>query len=138
MQLGENSKPAPKPDNWHGVAEGLNRARMHLGKGLYQQAIDTLKEVLEFAPSEPQAWRLLGDILGQHGHAQKAEACHRKAERFEKHANIETHAVPASERLAKLLWSQGETDAARAMLAILLMRRPEDEKLLALREAWDK
>lgn len=138
MQLGESSRPAPKPDNWHGVAEGLNRARRHVGEGLFQQAIDTLKEILEFAPSEPQAWRLLGDILGQHGHTQKAEACHKKAERFEKHAAANETTTPASERLAKLLWSQGETEAARAMLAILLMKRPDDEKLLALRQSWEE
>lgn len=136
MQLGENSKPAPKPDNWHGVAEGLSRARQHVSDGLYQEAIDTLKEVIEFAPSEPQAWRMLGDILDQHGHTQKAEACHKKAERFEKHALQEDIAAPASARLARLLWKQGEADAAKAMLAILLMRKPEDEQLLALREEW--
>lgn len=136
MQLGENTKPAPKPENWHGVAEGLNRARQHVSDGLYQKAIDTLKEILEFAPSEPQAWRLLGNILGQHGHAQKAEACHKKADRFEKHASHDEAAAPASATLARLLWTQGETDSARAMLAILLMRNPEDEKLLALREEW--
>jgi len=138
IPLGENSRPAPKPENWHGVAEGLNRARKHVSDGSFQPAIDTLKEILEFAPSEPQAWRLLGDILGRHGHAQQAEACHKKAERFEQHAAVDTQTTPASERLAKLLWKQGETDAARAMLAILLLRKPEDEKLLALRESWNE
>ena len=137
IQLGDNVRPSPTPDNWHGVAEGLNRAREHAGEGLYQKAIDTLKAVLEFAPSEPQAWRLLGEILGQHGHTEKAEVCQKKAERFEQHAAIDNNMTPASERLAKLLWSQGEHEAARSMLAILLMRKPEDEKLLALRDAWN-
>ena len=39
-------------------------------------------------------------------------------------------------QLAKLLWQQGEQDTARAMLAILMLRRPEDERLQKLRDAW--
>lgn len=131
-----NTRPAPTPDNWHGVTEGLNRARKLLSDGLYQEAVNTLKEILEFAPSEPQAWTLLGDILGQHGHSKKAEACHKKAAAFEKHANINLNSAPASVRLAKLLWSQGETDAAHSMLAILLLRNPDSENLLEMRQAW--
>jgi len=136
MQKTDTPRSAPKPNNWRGVSEGLNRARQHADDARYQEAIDTLKEILEFAPSEPKAWRLLGEILGIHGHATKAEACHRKAEKFEQHATSSNDSTPASERLARLLWTQGESDAARAMLAVLLLRNPENEKLLALREAW--
>ena len=137
MQDGGNAKPAPTPDNWHGVTEGLNKARELLSDGLYQEAVNTLKEILEFAPSEPQAWTLLGDILGQHGHSEKAEACHKKAASFEKHASINLNSAPASERLAKLLWSQGETDAAKSMLAVLLLRNPDSKNLLEMRQAWE-
>ncbi len=138
MQNGENTRSAPTPDNWHGVAEGLNRARQQVCGGHYQEAINTLKAVLEFAPSEPQAWRLLGDILGQHGHSEKAEACHKKASRLEQQLKTGTNSLPASERLAKLLWSQGETDAAYAMLAVLLLRNPENERLVEMRHAWER
>lgn len=137
MQNGGNAKPAPTPDNWHGVTEGLNRAREFLSEGLYQEAVNTLKEILEFAPSEPQVWTLLGDILRQHGHSEKAEACHKKAASFEKHANINLDSAPASERLAKLLWSQGETVAAKSMLAVLLLRNPDSENLLEMRQTWE-
>jgi len=136
MQHGENTKSAPIPDNWHGVTEGLNKARKQTSDEHYQEAINTLKEVLEFAPSEPQAWRLLGDILHLHGHT-KADACHTKADSFEKHANMDANATPISGRLAKLLWSQGETDAARAMLALLLLRSPDNEGLIEMRNTWD-
>ena len=71
MENRENSKPAPTPDNWHGVTEGLIKARKHVCDGLYQEAVNTLKEILELAPSEPQAWSLLGEILHKHGHTKK-------------------------------------------------------------------
>lgn len=136
MQNGENTRSAPTPDNWHGVAEGLNKAHQHLCDGLYQEAVNTLKTILEFAPSEPKAWKLLGEILEKHGHASKAEACHKKASALEESLGIDAP-MPASERLAKLLWSQGETDAARGMLAVLIMRDPESESLQAIRNSWD-
>ncbi|MDX8402793.1 MAG: tetratricopeptide repeat protein [Mariprofundaceae bacterium] len=137
MQDGENARPAPTPENWHGVTEGLNIARGFLSNGLYQEAVNTLKEILEFAPSEPQAWALLGDILEQHGHSNKAEACHKKAASFEKQTTVNPNSAPASGRLAQLLWSQGETDAAHSMLAVLLLRNPDSKNLLAMRQSWE-
>ena len=136
MHNGENSRSAPTPDNWHGVAEGLNKAHQHLFDGLYQEAVNTLKEILEFAPSEPKAWKLLGEILEKHGHTNKAEACHKRASALQKSLDIDAP-MPASERLAKLLWSQGETDAARGMLAVLLLRNPESKTLIAIRDDWN-
>ncbi len=136
MQNEETAKSAPTPDNWHGVSEGLNRANHQICDGQYQEAVQTLKAILEFAPSEPKAWKLLGELLEQHGHIGKAEACHKKAESLTLSSNIEQSPMPASERLAKLLWSQGEADAARSMLAILLLRNPSNEKLISLRENW--
>jgi len=137
MQNGENSKPAPTPGNWQGVTEGLNKAREHLCNGCYQDAVNTLKEILEFAPSEPQVWSLLGEILHAHGHADKAAACHKKASALNANSNLENSTIPASERLAKLLWTQGEPDAARAMLALLLLRNPNSESLLEIRNSWN-
>ncbi|NOR73057.1 MAG: tetratricopeptide repeat protein [Mariprofundaceae bacterium] len=137
MQNGENPKPAPTPGNWHGVTEGLNKARKHLSDGLYQEAVNTLKEILELAPSEPQAWSLLGEILHKHGHTGKAAACHKKASALDASSNLDNSTLPASKRLAKLLWTQGESDAARAMLALLLLRMPEDESLIEMRNTWN-
>ncbi len=137
-ESGESPKPAPTPDNWHGVTEGLNKAREHVCNGLYQEAVDTLKEILEFAPSEPRAWSMLGEILHKHGHTEKAAACHKKASALDASSNLDNSTIPASERLAKLLWSQGESDAARAMLALLLLRKPEDESLIEMRKAWNR
>ncbi len=135
MQNGENTRSAPTPENWHGVAEGLNKAHQYLCDGLYQEAVNTLKEILEFAPSEPKAWKLLGEILEKHGYTSKAQACHKKATALEKSLNIDAP-MPASERLAKLLWAQGEADAARGMLALLLLRDPESESLMTIRNSW--
>jgi len=137
MQSGENSKPAPTPGNWHGVTEGLIKARRHVCDGLYQEAVNTLKEILELAPSEPQAWSLLGEILHKHGHTEKAAACHKKASALDASSNLDNSAIPASARLAKLLWTQGESDAARAMLALLLLRNPKDEGLIEMRSVWN-
>ncbi|MDT8376341.1 MAG: hypothetical protein RQ867_06305 [Mariprofundaceae bacterium] len=137
IQNGEDSRPAPTPGNWQGVTEGLNRARRHVCDGLYQEAINTLKEILEFAPSEPQAWSLLGEILHKHGHTEKAAACHKKASALDAGSNLDNSAIPASERLARLLWAQGESDAARAMLALLLLRKPKDEGLIEMRDRWN-
>ena len=135
-QNGETSRPAPTPENWHGVTEGLNKAHQCLFDGLHQEAVNTLKEILEFAPSEPKAWKLLGEILATHGHANKAAACHGKAQALESSLHIDTP-MPASERLAKLLWTQGDADAARGMLAVLLLRDPKSESLLTIRDEWD-
>lgn len=137
MENRENPKPAPTPDNWHGVTEGLSRARQQICDGLYQEAINTLKDILELAPSEPQAWSLLAEILHKHGHTEKATACDRKASALGASLNLDNSAIPASKRLAKLLWTQGESDAARAMLALLLLRKPKDESLIEMRNSWD-
>jgi len=136
MQNGENTRSAPTPGNWHGVAEGLNKAHQHLCDGHFQDAVNTLKEILEFAPSEPKAWKLLGEILEKHGYTNKAEACHKKATALEASLDIDAP-MPASERLAKLLWAQGEADAARGMLALLMLRDPESETLIAIRNSWN-
>ena len=135
MQNGETTRSAPTPENWHGVAEGLNKANQHLCDSRFQDAVNTLKEILEFAPSEPKAWKLLGEILATHGHTSKAAACHKKASALEASLDIDAP-MPASERLAKLLWAQGESDAARGMLALLMLRNPENETLIAIRDSW--
>jgi Flp pilus assembly protein TadD len=137
MENRENPKPAPTPANWHGVTEGLSKAREYVCDGLYQEAVSTLKEILELAPSEPKAWSLLGEILHKHGHPEKAAACHKKASALDASSNLDNSTLPASKRLAKLLWTQGESDAARAMLALLLLRMPKDESLIEMRNAWN-
>ena len=71
------------------------------------------------------------------GELDEAEAahCRDKAERLRASTGGSKRPT-ASVQLAKLLWQQGEFDTARAMLAILMLRRPEDERLQKLRDAW--
>lgn len=99
-----------------------------------QLAVNMLKEVLEFAPSEARAWRMLGAILERHNRHDKAASCLRRANRLEQSGS--KAAPAASERLARLLWAQSEKQQARAMLTTLLMQRPQDEKLLSLKAEW--
>jgi len=125
---------APRPDNWQGVRDGLAESARLLRAGQLEAAEQTARRVLEFAPREGRAWHLLGRILQQaerHGEAlecfERARACYHDSR---------AEAPPASLRLARLLWAQGEHAEAKAMLALLLMRRPDDEELLKLRQAW--
>jgi len=80
---------------------------------------------------------MLGEILHKHGHTEKAAACHKKASALDASSNPDNSTMPASKRLAKLLWSQGEFDAARAMLALLLLRNPESDALIEMRKRWN-
>ena len=82
-----------------------------------------------------QGWEMLAHLHQMRGSEDEAAQARDKAERLR--ASTGTAKRPAaSVQLAKLLWQQGEHDTARAMLAILMLRRPEDERLNVLREAW--
>ncbi|MFQ5581955.1 MAG: tetratricopeptide repeat protein, partial [Mariprofundaceae bacterium] len=59
-----------------------------------------------------------------------------RAASLQHRASREDSKPVASAQLARILWSQGERDAASAMLAVLMLRNPEDEQLLALKQAW--
>lgn len=130
-------KATPKPDNWTGVAQGLAAAKKAFQAQSLHKAEAILQEVLEFAPAEAKAWAWLGHIKQLQGHQSKAMQYFRKAKRLlATNANQEKQ-MPASLPLARLLWQQGEYESARAMLALLLQAKPDDEALLRLSKVWE-
>jgi tetratricopeptide (TPR) repeat protein len=125
----------PTPQNWRGVAQGLKDARTLLHLHLYAKAEDALLQLLEFAPMEGKAWHLLGRChQEQQRHAKALECFERAACCYNNHKDSDT--PPASARLARLMWDQGEEDVARSMLDQLLIRQPADASLLAMRQEW--
>lgn len=129
-------KAAPKPSNWRGVAAGIADAQQAILSGNIAHAIHALKEVLEFAPHEPQAWELLGEILRQQGQDEKAKRCFAKLDTIRQKQTQQSIQPPLSRRLAQLHWQQGDKESALAMLAVLLIRQPNDPHLLDLRHQW--
>jgi len=127
-------KRVPRPQNWPGVAEGLAEAERFLQQGDWKAAERLLREVVEFAPREPRAWRLLAAVWRAQGKDADAQMAQARAERLARQA--EARGMPVSRRLAELLWRQGEKEAARAMIAVLLLRDPEDEALRRLARDW--
>jgi len=130
-----NLRATPTPQNWQGVEHGLKDAAGLLHLHLYTQAEDTLLHLLEFAPMEGKAWHLLGrchQLQDRHG---KALECFDRAACCYKNQTADS-APPASARLARLLWDQGDTAAARTMLDELLVRQPDDAVLLVMQQDW--
>ncbi len=125
----------PTPQNWRGVGEGLKDATALLHKHLYAQAEDTLLQLLEFAPVEGKAWHLLGRSHQAQGRHAKALECFERAGCCYRNRNSKDE-PPASSHLARLLWDQGDADAARAMLEQLLIRQPDNADILAMQENW--
>lgn len=103
---------------------------------LFAQAEDELLQLLEFAPMEGKAWHMLGRCHQIQNRHTKALECFERAACCYNSQNRPEDTPPASSRLARLLWEQGEHAAARTMLALLLNRRPDDEVLLELRKSW--
>jgi tetratricopeptide (TPR) repeat protein len=137
---GEQASPLtdrlpPRPQNWCGVGEGLKDATSLLHQHLYTQAEDTLLQLLEFAPMEGKAWHLLGRSHQAQGRHAKALECFERADCCYRNRNANDEA-PASSRLARLLWDQGDEDGARAMLGQLMLHQPDDAELLALHKQW--
>jgi len=130
-----SSRQTPKPANWLGVADGLAAARQAVEQGKLPYAERILREVLEFAPAEAEAWQSLAEVLQARGRPDEAMTCIEKAAKLQQ-SRHQDKAPAASARLARILWSQGEKDAARAMLAVLMMKNPDDETLQSLRRAW--
>jgi len=126
----------PTPDSWRGVEQGLKDAAGMLHFQLFAQAEDELLQLLEFAPMEGKAWHMLGRCHQIQNRHTKALECFERAACCYNSQSRRGDATPASSRLARLLWDQGEHGAARTMLALLLSRRPEDEVLLELSQAW--
>jgi tetratricopeptide (TPR) repeat protein len=128
-------KTPPTPQNWRGVSQGLKDAKVLLHLGFFAKAEDELLQLLEFAPMEGKAWHLLGRCHQEQGRHDKALECFERAA-FCYKANQGGETPPASARLARLMWDQGEKDEARCMLDTLLMQQPENASLLAMRQEW--
>ncbi|MFQ5345098.1 MAG: tetratricopeptide repeat protein [Mariprofundus sp.] len=134
-----NTRPQPAmhtpvPGNWHGVSDGMEKAIQLMRNGNLQQAEYTLKELLEFAPVEIRAWKLLARIQRQLGHIEEGIASATRALKLQNNAfNDEP---PASVTLARLLWQQNEYDEAIRMLEVLMEKNPDDVELTELKTRW--
>jgi len=133
------SSPIPKhvtqPETWQGVKAGLAECSSLLQQSEFSSAEQVVRQVLEFAPMEGQAWHILGRILQKKNHHSEALDCFARAEAcYEQHKQDQS--PPASIRLAQLLWCQGECQVARAMLRVLMTRDPEDDSLRQLHRTW--
>jgi predicted Zn-dependent protease len=110
-------------------------AKKAVASGRLEQAEQLLVELLEFAPAETRAWKLLAKIQRKLGHI---EAGIKSAERALELQNAPiNHGVPASFTIAQLLWQQREYREARNMLERLLSDQPENEKLQNMRRQWN-
>ena len=124
----------PTPGNWRGVAEGIQAARQAVQSGQLDLAEQLLIEVLEFAPTEIKALKMLARVQRQLGHIEEGI---RHATRALQIQNNPLDAEPvASLTLAKLLWQQHEYDEARDMLEYLISENPDNSELHDLRAAW--
>jgi Flp pilus assembly protein TadD len=132
------ARSAPTPSNWNGVKVGLDKAMHLFGIGEYESAQLTLHEVLEFAPFEARAWHLLGRVLQAAGAHADALGCFSKAASLYGDNKDEFNMAMATVPLAELLWRQGDREAARAMLGLLILRKGDDPEILALSEAWKR
>ena len=127
---------APKPRIWLGVKEGLAEAKTAIEDKNLDVAEQLLREVLEFAPAEPEPWHILAAILNRKGEMDEARKCLKRTLTIQA-ANIELQSdLPVSKRMAKLLWSQDDEAAALNMLAELLLDSPDDKELQALQQTW--
>ncbi len=131
----QTDKPE-KPRIWLGVKKGLQAAKDAIENKDLTLAEELLREVIEFAPAEPETWHILAAILNRQGQLDEAKVCLRRVIKL-KETNIELQTdLPVSKRMAKLLWAQDEQAAALAMLAQLLLDASDDRELLALQQTW--
>ena len=125
----------PTAGSWHGVAEAINAAREAIKNDDLAQAERILIELIEFAPVEIRAWKLLAKTQRHLGHIQAGIASARRALQLQ-NSNIEDLPL-VSLTIAKLLWEQHEFDDAREMLIVLLDKEPENPVLLDLQQQWN-
>ena len=127
---------APKPRIWLGVKEGLKEAKEAVENKNLALAEQLLREVLEFAPAEPEPWHILAAVLNRKGEKEEARECLKRTLLIQE-TDIELQSdLPSSKRMAKLLWAQDEASAALNMLAELLLESPNDKELIALQQTW--
>ena len=125
----------PKPHVWKGVKAGLLEAKEAIENKNLDTAEALLREVIEFAPAETETWHILAAVLNRKGKIEEAKACLKRVLKH-KEASISLKAeLPASKRMAKILWAQGDHDSALNMLAELILASPDDE-LIQLQQKW--
>jgi len=121
--------------NWHGVAEGMDSAKNAIRQGDLAQAEVILIELLEFAPVEIQAWKLLAKTQRYLGHIDAGISSAKRALQLQ---NADIEALPlASITIARLLWEQHEYEDAKAMIALLIEQQPDNAEWLELQYQWD-
>ena len=121
---------------WHGVTEGMTAAREAINKGNLAQAEHLLTELLEFAPVEIKAWKLLAKTQRHLGHIEAGIISATRALRLQ---NTDIEAVSlASITIARLLWDQHEYDEAKQMIALLLEQQPDNAEYLDVQQQWDR
>ncbi|MDX8406386.1 MAG: tetratricopeptide repeat protein [Mariprofundus sp.] len=124
----------PKPVNWRGVSEGMSAALAAARKGKLETAEVILLDVLEFAPAETRAWKLLARIQRNMGHIEAGIASATRALQLQ--ALNKLHEPAASLTLARLFHVQGEHREALQMLDRLIEKDPDNSELKALKEKW--
>jgi len=130
----QGSVSTPVAGNWRGVTDGMVAARNAIEQGNVQQAERILTELLEFAPVEIKAWKLLAKVQRQLGHIDAGIASATRALHLQN--NPLTDEPPASVTVARLLWEQNEYHEARQMLALLIEAQPNNNDLSALQQQW--
>jgi len=125
----------PTPGNWRGVSDGMASAREAIAQGNMEQAETILTELLEFAPVEIKAWKLLAKVQRQLGHIEQGITSATRA--LELQNNPLTDEPPTSVTVARLLWEQSEYQEARQMLAMLIDAQPDNKELPELQQQWN-
>ena len=125
----------PQAVNWCGVSEGMAAANKAIESGQLEQAELVLSELLEFAPAETRAWKLLAKVQRELGHIEAGINSAKHALRLRN--TPKNHGAPASLTIAQLLWQQGEHKQARSMLELLASEQADNEKINNLQQQWD-
>jgi predicted Zn-dependent protease len=110
-------------------------AKKSVACGNLEQAEQLLLELLEFAPAETRAWKLLAKTQRTLGHIEAGIKSARRA--IELQNAPANHGTAASLTIARLLWQQGECVEARSMLELLVSTQPENEQLQNMQQQWD-
>lgn len=115
----------------------MQNARSQATQGDYASAINTLHEILLFAPAEVAAWKLLARLQRKLGHIDAGIVSAKRALQLQ-NAQPGDRCAPISLTLAKLLWKQGEKADALEMLALLSAQEPDNAELQAIHELWEE
>ena len=125
----------PRPTIWHGVTEGMVKAKEAFASEDWALAERILLELVEFAPAETNAWKLLARTQRELRRYREGIASAKRALALQE--RLSDHEPPVSVTLAKLLWEQHEQEQARDMLATLMQRQPENMELAELHRQWN-